>query len=100
MPHSKDVSQVDVLCGRDATEVLERKEAGQLESNVALRAYFSLGQDGGKLFLVKLFGARWIMLLHSFELVAGHRGDVLLPMIMDVLLQRVEGLAGGEQVTN
>ena len=100
VPYSEDVLQVNVLRGRNTAEVLECKEAGQLESDVALHANLRLSQNGGKLFFVELLGAYRTVFLHSFELVTGHRRDVLLAVIVDVLLQRVEGLAGGEQIAD
>ena len=100
VPYSEDVLQVNVLRGRNTAKVLECKEAGQLESDVALLANLRLSQNSGKLFFVEILGAYRTMFLHSFELVTSHGRDVLLAVIVDVLLQRVEGLAGGEQITD
>lgn len=100
MVETEDFLDENILSGRDPGEVVNSKEAGQLERNMALRTGIGLRLDRLELPRVELLSALLVVHLKSFKLVARHRLDVVVLVVLHVLFQSLEGLARCEEITN
>lgn len=89
-----------ILSRGDPAEVVNSKEAGQLERNVPLLAGAGLRRDRLELPIVELLSALLVVHFEAFELVTRHGLDVVVLVLLDVLLQCLQCLARREQIAN
>lgn len=90
----------NILSRRHPIEVVDGKEASQLERNVSLLARIGVRRDGLELPCVEFFSALLIVHLEAFKLVARHRLNVVFLVVLNVLLQSLESLARSEQIAD